>query len=334
MPMTRGERHYFGTYQSKPLAVRHSACRVVAVTSTSVLFAWLLGAIVAEPHYDRQAPVRDPLTPNSKPYNLFLDSRFDVYFSREFFSKTFSHPSDFQQSIAAVSVGIVPFQLAATVSPSGAPKAVEDPLAEQHLAFTPHPFRRRMPQSLIPQVSAQSSETPASPASDNKNAFQSFFAKLLGKLSPSSVRLASAATDDSQLEATDVTSRYDQWTAVYDISAHMVYMPNGTKLEAHSGFGESLDDPDQIDGVNRGPTPPNVYNLQLREQPFHGVRALRLIPVDDQKTLGRTGLLAHSFMLGPNGQSNGCVSFKDYDAFLQAYTKQQVKRLVVVARLD
>jgi Protein of unknown function (DUF2778) len=64
------------------------------------------------------------------------------------------------------------------------------------------------------------------------------------------------------------------------------------------------------------------------------VRALRLIPVDDQKTLGRTGLLAHSFMLGPNGQSNGCVSFRDYDAFLHAYTRHQVKRLVVVARLD
>jgi hypothetical protein len=191
-----------------------------------------------------------------------------------------------------------------------------------------------MPQSLTSEASTQGSETPESPVSDNKNAFQKFFAKLLGKLSPASVRLASAATDDSQLDATDVTSRYDQWTAVYDISAHTVYMRDGTKLEAHSGFGESLDDPDQIDGVDRGPTPPNVYNLQLRERPFHSVRARRLIPVDDQKALGRTGLLAHSFMLGPNGQSNGCVSFRDYDAFLHAYTKHQVKRLVVVARLD
>ena len=39
-------------------------------------------------------------------------------------------------------------------------------------------------------------------------------------------------------------------------------------------------------------------------------------------------------MLGPNGQSNGCVSFKDYDAFLHAYMNHQVKRLVVVAGLD
>ena len=30
--------------------------------------------------------------------------------------------------------------------------------------------------------------------------------------------------------------------------------------------------------------------------------------------------------------SNGCVSFKDYNAFLQAYQNGEVKRLVVVAR--
>jgi hypothetical protein len=38
-------------------------------------------------------------------------------------------------------------------------------------------------------------------------------------------------------------------------------------------------------------------------------------------------------MLGPNGDSNGCVSFKDYDAFLRAFQDGAVKRLAVVARL-
>jgi hypothetical protein len=38
-------------------------------------------------------------------------------------------------------------------------------------------------------------------------------------------------------------------------------------------------------------------------------------------------------MLGPNGDSNGCVSFKDYDAFLQAFLGGNVKRLVVVKTL-
>jgi hypothetical protein len=39
-------------------------------------------------------------------------------------------------------------------------------------------------------------------------------------------------------------------------------------------------------------------------------------------------------MLGPRGDSNGCVSFKDYEAFLRAYKNNEVKRLVVLARLD
>jgi len=83
----------------------------------------------------------------------------------------------------------------------------------------------------------------------------------------------------------------------------------------------------------QGPTPPNTYKLVMREEPFHGVRAIRLVPVGDGKMFGRDGLLAHSYMLGPNGQSNGCVSFSDYPAFLDAYLKGEVDRLVVVQHL-
>jgi hypothetical protein len=57
---------------------------------------------------------------------------------------------------------------------------------------------------------------------------------------------------------------------------------------------------------------PNVCNLALREQLFHGVRAIRLNPVDGNRMHGRDGILAHTYMLGPNGQSNGCVSFSNY----------------------
>jgi hypothetical protein len=162
----------------------------------------------------------------------------------------------------------------------------------------------------------------------------SFFQKLFGK--PASFTLAYASPDVSGLGAGSAiaASRYDQWTAVYDISAHVVYMPDGTRLEAHSGLGSWLDDPSHVNERMRGATPPDVYDLELRESLFHGVRALRLIPEDQQKTMGRAGLLAHSFMLGPNGDSNGCVSFRNYDAFLQAYLDHKVKRLAVVARLD
>jgi hypothetical protein len=83
----------------------------------------------------------------------------------------------------------------------------------------------------------------------------------------------------------------------------------------------------------RGPTPPNVYTLTMREKLFHGVRAIRLNPVDEDKMHGRDGMLAHTYMLGPSGQSNGCVSFKDYNKFLQAFLDGKVDRLVVVPEL-
>jgi Protein of unknown function (DUF2778) len=128
-------------------------------------------------------------------------------------------------------------------------------------------------------------------------------------------------------------SGYDHYTAVYDISARVVYLPDGTRLEAHSGLGQALDNPRFVAERAIGPTPPHVYDLTLRESLFHGVQALRLNPVGDGGVYGRGGFLAHPFMLGPNGDSNGCVSFKDYDAFLRAYQNGQVKKLAVVAKL-
>jgi hypothetical protein len=128
-------------------------------------------------------------------------------------------------------------------------------------------------------------------------------------------------------------SGYDHYTAVYDISARVVYLPDGTKLEAHSGLGQGLDNPRFVAERAVGPTPPHVYELTLREGSFHGVQALRLNPVGDGGVYGRDGFLAHPFMLGPNGDSNGCVSFRDYDAFLRAYQNGQIKKIAVVAKL-
>jgi hypothetical protein len=126
----------------------------------------------------------------------------------------------------------------------------------------------------------------------------------------------------------------DGRTAVYDITARTVYLPNGRKLEAHSGLGGYMDNPRHVHLRMRGATPPNVYKLTLRERLFHGVRAIRLNPVNANKMHGRDGILAHTYMLGPSGQSNGCVSFKNYPEFLNAYLRGEVTRLVVVERLD
>jgi hypothetical protein len=128
-------------------------------------------------------------------------------------------------------------------------------------------------------------------------------------------------------------SGYDRYTAVYDISARVVYLPDGTRLEAHSGLGGALDDPRYVSERARGPTPPHLYQLALRESLFHGVQAVRLNPIGDGGVYGRDGFLAHPFMLGSNGDSNGCVSVKDYNAFLRAYQNGQINKLAVVAKL-
>ncbi|QCK88565.1 DUF2778 domain-containing protein [Phreatobacter aquaticus] len=121
-------------------------------------------------------------------------------------------------------------------------------------------------------------------------------------------------------------------TAIYDISARTVYLPNGERLEAHSGLGPKRDDPRHVHVRMHGATPPHTYTLTEREALFHGVRAIRLNPVGGSGAIhGRAGLLAHTYMLGPNGDSNGCISFKDYNRFLQAFLRGEVRRLVVVA---
>lgn len=123
-------------------------------------------------------------------------------------------------------------------------------------------------------------------------------------------------------------------TAIYDITAKTVYLPNGERLEAHSGLGPLMDDPRHVHKKMHGATPPNTYKLTMREALFHGVRALRMTPIGEGRMYNRDGILAHSYMLGPNGQSNGCVSFKDYPKFLRAYLRGEVDRMVVVVRLD
>jgi hypothetical protein len=169
------------------------------------------------------------------------------------------------------------------------------------------------------------------------------FEKLYGKPQAKGSLLAFASADFSDVSipnpakgsAMGNAAPYDRSTAVYDISARTVYLPDGTKLEAHSGLGERLDDPRYVHVRMHGATPPHVYDLEPREALFHGVPALRLKPVGGEEAIyGRTGLLAHTYMLGPNGDSNGCVSFKDYYAFLNAYKNGGIKRLAVVAKVD
>lgn len=149
---------------------------------------------------------------------------------------------------------------------------------------------------------------------------------VLASIAPMENRTVTRPAPDTSVSIPSAGGR----VAVYDIAAHTVYMPNGERLEAHSGLGGMLDDPSTVHQKNRGVTPPHTYDLTPREQLFHGVAALRLTPSDGASVYGRVGLLAHTYMLGPRGDSNGCVSFKDYSRFLRAYRNGEVNKLVVV----
>ena len=152
--------------------------------------------------------------------------------------------------------------------------------------------------------------------------------------------VSAAVSDDVQPQQLVVAPRFAKaddrgaGVAIYDIEGGVVYLPNGEKLGAHSGIGSMRDNPAFVDRRNRGPTPPQIYDLKLRERPFLGVEAIRLTPAGgDAAVFGRVGFLAHTYMLGRRGDSNGCVVFKEYYRFLAAFKKGKIKRLVVVPRL-
>jgi hypothetical protein len=187
-------------------------------------------------------------------------------------------------------------------------------VAETGTDMATSPVKVPLPRSRPPEsqlvasaaaYAAQSSVDSSSATPDIRSLLQK-----LASLLPSNITLASAAPDGGVYgngqDLVPPLAGYDRQTAVYDITARTVYMPDGSRLEAHSGFGSLLDDPAHINEHNRG----------------------------EGELFGRSGLLAHSYMLGPNGDSNGCVSFKDYDAFLKAFLNGDVKHLVVVTSLS
>lgn len=220
--------------------------------------------------------------------------------------------------------------------------AQADPVPTMAPLPAPRPADLRVPKPSVnskvasapmaPPMQAAPAATPA----DNRN----FFEKLFGvrPANPPDATLSYAALDRGTGSIAPTarfgpgTNLASPGTAVYDIVAQTVYMPNGEKLEAHSGLGDKMDNPRYVNVRMKGSTPPGTYILTEREALFHGVRAIRMNPVGGSAAIyGRDGILAHTYLLGPRGDSNGCVSFKDYDKFLQAYLRGEVKRLIVTA---
>ncbi len=307
----------------------------LALALSALFGVWILYLRPAAAPYAVEAPAAAPAVAlASNPYGGLFDPRSSSGDTPVSLAQSFRLKSTFES--------ILPAPAAAIAEPENVlpmPRRAVPQIAESAPLPIPRPAELGPPASHSPapagrRLAQQNRKTafPTTPA-DNRT----FFQKLFGMPQSSGSVLAYAAPEGGVLGnarslTSSASSRYDRWTAVYDVAAHTVYLPNGTRLEAHSGLGDRLDDPRHVNERMRGATPPNVYELEPREQLFHGVQALRLKPVGGGDIYGRTGLLAHRYMLGPNGDSNGCVSFKDYNAFLQAFQNGEVKRLVVVAR--
>lgn len=319
-------------------AIRQTFFGGSALASAGAICFWILNVSLNTQQVPpaQPAPVRI-VEVAPRPARAVLNeyaSLFDATSSLGAAPTTFSKPATFESRWAAVSPADEPPKVAVAQTREVTPlPTVVQEVADAIPLPMPRPAGIRTAQTSGPSRQDIAKENRAVALATPEKP-PTIFERLFGRQQSNETTLAYAAPDGGVFgNGESVTGgRYDRYTAVYDISAHAVYLPNGTKLEAHSGLGDMLDDPRRVDLRMRGPTPPATYNLTLRESLFHGVQALRLNPVEGT-TFGRTGLLAHTYMLGPNGDSNGCVSFRDYNTFLQAYKRQEIKRLVVVARL-
>jgi hypothetical protein len=311
---------------------------IAVVSAAALAAAWTWLSDPTEPEA-AQAPAQLVVDPTSnlisRPAHFVQSMSFAADFEAARPSGTASLAAAFQQEQIRQAI----IQQARTQLALALQAQIEQAKVAETVVDAAPSIKVPLPRSRPPEaqlVASAASRNDAAPsgtdgAGPDIRAFLQKFASLL----PSGITLASAAPDGGVFgNGQDMPlPGYDRLTAVYDISAHTVYMPNGSRMEAHSGFGSLLDDPNHINERNRGATPPHLYDLTLREKSFHGVQALRMIPVGDGDLFGRSGILAHSYMLGPNGDSNGCVSFKDYDAFLKAFMNGEVKHLVVVTSL-
>ena len=229
-------------------------------------------------------------------------------------------PQDFRPAIAPEDEPRVAITAARPQATDGIPLPRSRPAAADQLAQTSQVVALA---SAVPTTLPTMTSTDSQPPRPAERSMMQKFSDMV----KTRVTLASLGLG----KGPDLTALgYDNETAVYDLSAHAIYLPNGTVLEAHSGMGSLRDDLEHVSVPNLGATPPAVYSLKPREKDFHGVAAIRMTPADGSDIFGRSGLLVHSYMLGPNGDSNGCISVRDYDRFLRAFNDGQFSHIAVV----
>ena len=178
------------------------------------------------------------LNPSAPASNIQI-SLFDPHSSLGVSTGTFANSAPLQgdRNLPALTPSLPPSLTTARNTPDIPPISSRgERVAQKTVLPLPRPASAPPRNSLADSTQGTQSAKPS--------IFARIFDKLFGKRDP--VKFAYAATDDAGLGVGEIAAgRYDRWTAVYDISAHIVYMPDGTQLEAHSGLGSVLDDPNQ-----------------------------------------------------------------------------------------
>ena len=205
----------------------------IALALSAIFGVWILYARPAAAPVVIEAPTVTPaVTFTSKPYSALFDPSF--------FSGSTANFESFPPAPSAAAItepeNLLPM-----------PRPAVPKLAESIPLPPPRPIELGMLENRSPSLTSsrllvQRNRKPVLPAALPDN--RTFFEKIFGMRQPSGPALAYAAPENGILgNARGVTSnpspRYDRWTAVYDVAARTVYMPNGTRLEAHSGLGNS-----------------------------------------------------------------------------------------------
>ena len=292
----------------------------VEVAAASPVAARFLSAAIPAPHADRFGAQPEQIEATLEPFSTLTLGHTGV--NAELAYAAVEPGSDHQVQLALASVANDPFGMDADESSDGeeaTPEIALLPPEKPQAASLPS-----KPKTIEPEPDTGKPARSAKPKPDAKPEPQQ--------------ALAYARPDKPAVGAFKNlfnTPKAGRGVAIYDISASVVHMPDGTRLEAHSGIGKMADNPRFVHVKMNGPTPPNTYKLSMREKRFHGVEAVRMTPIGGQTMHGRDGILAHSYLLrGGRAESHGCVAFKDYPRFLKAFKQGKVTHIVVVPSMS
>src|SRR5437879_4764319 len=230
--------------QAERLLSRRRIGRAETILLPLAAVALSLGAAAWVADMDDSTPLASAALP---PANISFDERFASLSARD------AGPRPIERSVvSAIQIklrdakALLGQQLQrgddwrSTLTDDDRQAAVDESRPSQRADAIPMPRSRPVQADLASQVASSQAYADTTPRVDNRNFLEKFTDK---------IRLASLTPDSGLFaKAPDLAALgYDSRTAVYDIKAKALYLPSGVTIEAHSGMGALMDDPDHVD---------------------------------------------------------------------------------------